>query len=271
MCNSIAMELRKVAIVRSFPAALHGYRRVFVTNAGWADLREDPRSTVYSVCHEMTIEAKLRLDSTEGDNDIREVALTLVNAPGKRVIGQTYINIVRDLKLSKPTARYLDIMCQGIAAVNMPLDIVEALQQTPCIPRKTRDEFKSWHGLSWKPFTLEELNGLEDHMIFNGKVLHFDKKNKRAMQLSTAVLGPQMYHAFNFSGKDMTLFWARQYYEPLFAPAFSVDAITAEHFAWLEDWLSSATLCGFVCVGYVEGSAADPAADSATQRVRCRI
>ena len=55
MCNPIAMDLREVAIVRSFAAVLHGYRRVFVTNAGWADLREDPSSSVYSVCHEMTV------------------------------------------------------------------------------------------------------------------------------------------------------------------------------------------------------------------------
>ena len=57
----------------------------------------------------------------------------------------------------------------------------------------------------------------------------------------------------------MTLFWAKQYYEPKFGPVYSLDSVTSMHFAWLEDWLSTATLSAFVCKGYIKEGPSDPA------------
>ena len=53
----------------------------------------------------------------------------------------------------------------------------------------------------------------------------------------------------------MTLFWAQQYFEPKYGPVYSLETVSEEHFAWLEDWLSTAVLVGFSIVGYLVGPA----------------
>ena len=86
MANPTSMALRNCRVTRSFPAVLSAHRRVFVSSGSeaWADLRPsaDGSDCVFSVVHEMSVEAKRQLDAREGDNHVRTVVVTLLPRHG---------------------------------------------------------------------------------------------------------------------------------------------------------------------------------------------
>jgi hypothetical protein len=139
----------------------------------------------------------------------------------------------KQMEAGTPSERYIDIITRGATAAGIKKEYIDWVNSVPNIPRTKPADFKTFPvPENPKVFTAEELkthlNAVHPAPIFcalNGKVFKFTTE-KGSMR-------DKIYR--KHSGKDITLFYASALYEPMYPPVTTVEAMSAEHKAWVED------------------------------------
>lgn len=253
MMNRRALKLRGIQPCESLACIILDYRRVFYAPAGMATLWPAAGHVVQAVLHSVTPKDLALLEAREPPSH-KFMARVQTSRPAEERGGipeGTFVEALVSIATwgtdeALPTARYLDIMLEGARDARMCDDAVQALASTPTLPRPDPAAYRKFpirDGVrELKYFRQKELQGKSNYAVFRGKVLYFgpvDSTHSRA------------FPRFDFRGVDMTLWMARQYYNPEFGhPDNNVN--NGNYWAWLEDHAATTLLAGFQQVGYVE-------------------
>jgi hypothetical protein len=175
--------------------------------------------------------------------------------------------------------RYLDIMCRGAEAAGMAPEHLAALRATPCVPRKHPSEFQKFvpgpEGCD-RAFKPEELLGHPEHknyVVFNDKVLFCDTSDPETWVLrsilpptpeTTPAKGGDDFETMLRrtganglehlrDGWDVTRHIAMQFHEPRYCElgVHSMEDVSEEHMAWLEDFTASFLFKSWRHVGHL--------------------
>jgi hypothetical protein len=264
MMNTVGLRVRGVEPSESVPGVILGRRRVFSEPGGMATLGDpETGAECTTVVHRITLRELRILETREPASVEIPVTLLRPNKPPEEVTA--YASVMDVTAECKPTERYVDIMVRGAVHAGMRSDLVEALRGTPVVPRKPAEDFLPFpvaaehgDGRGMRIFQLHELAGHgsnEHYTVFNGRVLLHDSENPRMAAAREGL--PDLLASGRFrDGEDITMFCAVQYYEPRYAEngvsGSSVEEMSQEHLAWLEDWCASFILRGFERVGFLE-------------------
>ena len=280
MMNPVGLHNRNIYPKMSVPCIIHNYERKFYQPTGMATIVQKNGAVCHSVAHQLTRSEMQDMETREPHSVQLEVELLLPT--GEHSIVKATSSVAPFKAEGKPTERYIDIMCRGAEAAGMSVDHVDALRATPCIPRKEFSKFQKFvvaQGGCDRFFKPEELLGHPNehcYIVWNrSKVLFCDQSDpeiaKRLLRPidpptpeTTPATGGEditvMCHRTGANallhlrdGWDITMFTATQFHEPRYCEhgVKSMEDVSEEHLAWLEDFMSTGILGCFQHVGYL--------------------
>ena len=254
MTNSVALRQRKLSPVRSYPALLRGFRLEFLGQGGFASAVADETSSFHGVLHEMTLPQMEQLDTIEAGYDRVKAVAYLYDGTTRDCCVYTF----NPSRLSSnfgsinlpPTERYLDIIIAGCKHHNVDQAHITYLESVERIPRKKPEEFLRISDVDDKPtWTMEQVaqgdgkNG-PYYMVVNGKVREY--------------IGPtddevfKAYTRFNVWGGHSDFVQSQMMYDPKYGECGSIDDMTREQCACIEDFHVNFLYGHFKTVAVVE-------------------
>ena len=180
MMNKNAIELRKIYPTHSLACRLPGFKRVFSSVGGMANLVIEEGETTHAVVHRIT-EAELK--SLEGREPPSQYICAIIDSEfqdskynGKKV--QVAASIRYDTAFGidgKPTERYKMMMLEGAKIAKMKQNGIEQIEQYDFTPfPNPPKKLPIFQNIAMKKFTRKELKGQLDYVIFHNKVLKVD-------------------------------------------------------------------------------------------------
>lgn len=250
MINDTSIRLRGLKPYKSVPTFILGQKLSFFGAAGMASIEdsEDPEQKTHGVLHFLTPEDMETLDKIEASymriavvahvykpHDAAAVPVDTVTVGAYRIDPEKMVHYKGPSK--PPTERYIDIITRGCRHFGIAEPYIQWLLSVEVVPRKKANEFQKFTHLPrifgpCRVFATSDLPRWkgEDGQIFclsvSGKVIRYHGDIKDA--------GPIRQRR---GGIDMTLIGCRMIYEPLYPIVNSVEEMTLEHKAFVEDFL----------------------------------
>jgi len=223
---------------RSVPGELKDWELCFFGQMGMASVRRRGGSSLHGVLHTVTKKEMDDLDKLEGSYRHVPVDIHLYDGTAHKAIVYEADSSKLPQSFTKegtPTERYIDIIVRGQREYGVAESWVKQLAATKVQPRKPPSEYKSFGPPpSGKTMTLEELKKYDgtkgDDLLIgiNGKVIRYVPPTDPKDMMAKGFLQ-------RFAGKDNTLHFARGLYEPRYAIATTLEAMSDDHKRWVED------------------------------------
>ena len=146
MMNKNAIELRKIYPTHSLACRLPGFKRVFSSVGGMANLVIEEGETTHAVVHRIT-EAELKsLEGREPPSSyVDGVIDTTLDSEwnGKTIRAAVSVSFENALTIhgGMPTARYHAMMIDGANMAGMPAIGMRQIRGYPCLRRVRKEEF----------------------------------------------------------------------------------------------------------------------------------
>lgn len=157
--------------------------------------------------------------------------------------------------MSKPSGlpgeRYIDIITRGCEHFGVDAEYTQWLRTIPVQPRRCRDEYRSLPVPENVPemelSAIANCKGENDGdlcVAINGKVIKF--------------IGDRSSQQFRMrqknGGEDITHWYAKMLYEPLYPPPFNACDMTPEHAAWAEELVAGYGAQNWQVIGLLPSS-----------------
>ena len=258
MINPISLALRDIKPIRSYPASCVGWKLVFKGPGGMGSIDPDASNTMQGVVHLLTSSDMKVLDGIEmaySRSTVDVIAYNLDTGEKASLQATAYIMDAKKIaELNKPDSlpseRYIDIIWRGCRYYGVDPEYQAWLKSCPCIPRKKPSEYCTY-ALPENPpaISVDELqknNGQNDSELWmglNGKVMKYVGECSGVFyEMSKA----------RFAGKDSTVLMARNIFEPLYPIAVSLEAMSTEHRAFVEDFAFGIMGASYQAIGILQ-------------------
>jgi len=267
--NRDSLDKRKVTPLRTLPAILRNYSFKFNLNGIMGNVQPCEGEEVHGLVHLLTLPDQRKLEQAEGKGRIYDLYQLLVTTyDGQELWACVFVGMPAAVQPGdgRPPERYRNIILQAAHEFGLQERWITYIESFDYVKSRRPEDYYRFPVLPRTPenlYTKERFDALfcqltekkargEDVRV----TLTLLKDKIIRLRVAEKVAEQFLHLVHNFEGKDIALWFCSVINEPSLSKVQTLDDLTEQHYAWVEDQLlgemSQAWVEDCQVIGYLE-------------------